>query len=181
MFLEKVTIKIEPPMKDSEHKPNILKRKSPAHSANAKDASKHVQKRMKDDVYPSVVSREGNLYTCLLCEGDETVYGEAKAIMVHVKSAHDTRLYICDVCGEDFRKRNELSVHLDEHVATEEGDFQCEVCNRIFSNLRLFRIHKRMHYPQNKAWVCKQCGKKYRLIFFYSKLKQPTAVTQFVK
>lgn len=72
------------------------------------------------------------------------------------------RLYICDVCGMDFPKRNELSAHLDEHVAAEEGDFQCEVCHRIFCNLRLFRIHKRMHYPQNKPWPCEICNKKYR-------------------
>lgn len=101
---------------------------------------------------------------CLLCESqnpDQPVGAEAKQIIVHMKDKHDLRLYICDVCGQEFRKRNELSVHVDEHVATEEGDFQCEVCNRIFNNLRLFRIHKRMHYPQNKAWTCDVCGKRY--------------------
>lgn len=96
-----------------------------------------------------------------MCEG-EKVSADAKTIMAHVKNDHDLRVYICDVCGDDFRKRNELSHHLDEHVAQEEGDFQCEVCNRIFSNLRLFRIHKRMHYPQSKLWTCETCGKRYR-------------------
>lgn len=82
------------------------------------------------------------------------------------------RLYICDVCGLDFPKRNELSAHLDEHVAAEEGDFQCEVCHRIFCNLRLFRIHKRMHYPQNKPWPCEICNKKYRYASKYFLLFQ---------
>ncbi|KAK9694797.1 Zinc finger, C2H2 type [Popillia japonica] len=150
--LEKVQIKIEPGMEDD--KTHVMKRKM-SHSR------RFIPKRIKEEPLPPVVTREGNMYTCLLCEGDETVCGEAKAIMQHVKVAHDARLYICDVCGDDFRKRNELSMHLDEHVATEEGDFQCEVCNRIFSNLRLFRIHKRMHYPQNKAWTCETCGKRY--------------------
>lgn len=102
------------------------------------------------------------MYTCLVCDTEEKFEGEAKQIMLHVKNEHDLRVYICDVCGQDFRKRNELSLHLDEHIATEEGDFQCEVCNRIFSNLRLFRIHKRMHYPQSKLWTCEICGKRYR-------------------
>ncbi|GJQ84223.1 hypothetical protein Trydic_g2891 [Trypoxylus dichotomus] len=150
--LEKVQIKIEPGTE--EEKPHTIKRRVP-HS------KRFTPKRIKKEYLPPVVTREGNMYTCLLCEGDETVCGEAKAIMQHVKVVHDARLYICDVCGEDFRKRNELSMHLDEHVAAEEGDFQCEVCNRIFSNLRLFRIHKRMHYPQNKAWTCETCGKRY--------------------
>lgn len=109
-----------------------------------------------------VVSRDGNFYTCLLCTGEDVACGDTKSIIQHVREMHDMRLYICDVCGLDFPKRNELSAHLDEHVAAEEGDFQCEVCHRIFSNLRLFRIHKRMHYPQNKPWPCEICNKKYR-------------------
>ncbi|CAK9813817.1 Zinc finger protein 235 [Anthophora plagiata] len=109
-----------------------------------------------------IVIRDGSMYTCLLCANDEDkVVGDAKSIIAHIKSVHETRLYICDICGDDFRKRNELSVHLDDHVAKEEGDFQCEICNRIFSNLRLFRIHKRIHYPQVKSWPCETCGKRY--------------------
>ncbi|XP_018333812.1 endothelial zinc finger protein induced by tumor necrosis factor alpha [Agrilus planipennis] len=143
-------IKVEPDTEEASEKPLILKKR---------DAEKI--KKIKEEAPVSVVSREGDLYTCLLCDGEQTVCGAAKAIIQHVRSTHDSRLYICDVCGQDFRKRNELSLHLDEHVATEEGDFQCEICNRIFSNLRLFRIHRRMHYPQNKAWTCDICGKRY--------------------
>ncbi|OAD54534.1 hypothetical protein WN48_06643 [Eufriesea mexicana] len=109
-----------------------------------------------------IVTRDGSIYTCLLCPNDEDkAVGDAKSIIAHVRSVHETRLYICDICGDDFKKRNELSVHLDDHVAKEEGDFQCEICNRIFSNLRLFRIHKRIHYPQVKSWPCETCGKRY--------------------
>ncbi|XP_017770219.1 PREDICTED: zinc finger protein 37-like isoform X2 [Nicrophorus vespilloides] len=151
-------IKIEANIDDD--RPNILKRKNINILVNNK--KEPPLKKIKEEVIQEdMVSREGDLYTCLLCEGDETVCGESKAITQHIKVAHDARIYICDVCGDDFKKRTDLSLHLDEHVATEEGDFQCEVCNRIFSNLRLFRIHKRMHYPQNKAWACDRCGKKY--------------------
>lgn len=109
-----------------------------------------------------ILLRDESSYTCLLCTDTEKFTSDAKAIMIHMKEVHETRLYICDICGEDFRKRTELSTHLDDHVAKEEGDFQCEICNRIFSNLRLFRIHKRIHYPQVKSWSCSSCGKKYR-------------------
>lgn len=116
-----------------------------------------------EETEEQIVMRDGAEYTCLLCPSDdERVVGDAKEIVSHVKGVHDSRLYICDVCGMDFKKRNELSLHMDDHVAKEEGDFQCEVCNRIFSNLRLFRIHKRIHYPQVKSWPCETCGKRYR-------------------
>ncbi|XP_046676340.1 zinc finger protein 623-like isoform X2 [Homalodisca vitripennis] len=108
-----------------------------------------------------VVSRDAAVYTCLVCSADEKFIADAKGITHHLKECHNLRLYICDMCGQEFFKRSELSAHLDEHVASEERDFQCEVCNRIFSNLRLYRVHKRMHYPQVKNWTCDQCGKRY--------------------
>jgi len=117
-----------------------------------------------------IVLRDDSSYTCLLCleineEGDEkegVAAVDAKTIITHMKDVHELRLYICDICGQDFRKRTELSSHLDDHVAKEDGDYQCEICNRIFANLRLFRIHKRIHYPQAKAWTCNVCEKRYR-------------------
>nr|CAD7588742.1 unnamed protein product [Timema genevievae] len=148
-----VKIKLEPGeighMKDyMGRRRNMMKRKS--------RLSMH-----QDDIPDQVIMREGNEFACLLCTGSEKVIGDMKGISTHMKTTHNTRIYICDMCGQDFRKRNELSMHLDEHVAAEEGDFQCEVCNRIFTNLRLFRVHKRMHYPQAKLWTCETCGKRY--------------------
>ncbi|XP_049819441.1 zinc finger protein ZFP2-like isoform X2 [Aethina tumida] len=159
--LEPVIEEVSAPSSSSSHqsseKPNILKKKTSS-TMNGLE-----EKQREDTLGPNVslVERDGSIYTCLLCQGDEVIAGEAKAIAAHIKAAHGQRVYICDVCGADFRKRNELSAHLDEHVAAEDGDFQCEVCNRIFNNLRLFRIHRRMHYPHNKAWTCETCGKKY--------------------
>uniref|UniRef100_A0A1B6BYQ0 Zinc finger protein 865 n=1 Tax=Clastoptera arizonana TaxID=38151 RepID=A0A1B6BYQ0_9HEMI len=108
-----------------------------------------------------VVSRDAAIYTCLLCSAEDKFMSDDKGICAHMKDCHSLRLYICDMCGQEFLKRNALSAHLDEHVANEEGDFQCEICNRIFNNLRLYRVHKRMHYPQVKNWTCDQCGKRY--------------------
>ncbi|CAH2002933.1 unnamed protein product [Acanthoscelides obtectus] len=144
-------------------KPNILKKKV-VHKAqqNVTLLTSPPSKPNKfDDAAENVVSKEGEYYTCLMCDPDQTVVRDTKAITAHTKQTHDVRIYICDVCGAVFRKRTQMSAHLDEHVAADEGDFQCEVCNRIFSNLRLFRIHRRMHFPQNKAWECTTCGKKY--------------------
>ncbi|KAF3424864.1 hypothetical protein E2986_05590 [Frieseomelitta varia] len=143
----------------------ILKVEDIPETSNTEERKRIKRAKITPKVEPvqeQIVARDGSIYTCLLCtnEDDKTV-GDAKSIIAHVRDVHETRLYICDICGDDFRKRNELSVHLDDHVAKEEGDFQCEICNRIFSNLRLFRIHKRIHYPQVKCWPCESCGKRY--------------------
>nr|CAH7724786.1 unnamed protein product [Callosobruchus chinensis] len=143
-------------------KPNILKKRivQPVQQPTVLQMSPP-PKSSKFEDHLDVVKRDGDYYTCLLCETVQTTVGDAKTITSHTKQVHDLRIYICDVCGAVFRKRSQMSAHLDDHVASEEGDFQCEVCNRIFSNLRLFRIHRRMHYPQNKSWECSTCNKKY--------------------
>ncbi|KAG5325811.1 ZN235 protein, partial [Pseudoatta argentina] len=132
-------------------------------TSNSNDTKKSKKSKIKvEQPQEDIVFRNESSYTCLVCPNDEEKFtADAKLIITHMKDVHDLRLYICDVCGQDFRKRNELSTHLDDHVAKEEGDFQCEICNRIFSNLRLFRIHKRIHYPQVKSWPCETCGKRY--------------------
>ncbi|XP_046602152.1 zinc finger protein 300 isoform X1 [Neodiprion pinetum] len=151
----------------SEVDPIAIKTESEENSENTEGRKASSKKgktinKSSESVQEPMVVRVGSVYTCLLCTNDdERGTGDAKSIMTHLKNAHDARLYICDICSMEFRKRNELSVHLDDHVANEEGDFQCEVCNRIFSNLRLFRIHKRIHYPQSKSWPCETCGKRY--------------------
>lgn len=109
-----------------------------------------------------VVSRDAALYTCLVCPASDKFIADAKGITHHLKEAHNLRLYICDMCGQEFFKRTELSAHMESHATNNENkEFQCDVCSRIFSNLRLFRVHKRMHYPQVKNWTCDQCGKRY--------------------
>ncbi|XP_030765544.1 zinc finger protein 431-like [Sitophilus oryzae] len=174
---EKITfIKVEPNVSDTSSndqtqvshtpdtsKPNILKRRASSNGITYGGDSigmQSVKLKPTEELEAPIVSRDGKAYTCLLCVGDE-VTGEDKEIIAHMKEAHECRLYICDVCGMDFRKRNLLSAHVDEHVANEEGDFQCEVCNRIFTNLRLFRIHRRMHLPPAKAWSCSTCAKRF--------------------
>lgn len=66
-----------------------------------------------------MVTLDNSVYTCLLCpqaeNNDNTTNDrtfDAKAIVLHMKTQHDQRIYVCDVCGKDFRKRNELSEHL---------------------------------------------------------------------
>ncbi|KAI5737650.1 hypothetical protein M8J76_015387 [Diaphorina citri] len=107
-----------------------------------------------------IIKGEDNTYNCLLCESLEN--RDAKDIISHVRTVHDIKLYICDMCGKEFMKRSELHIHLDEHMSMqEEGEFQCEVCNRIFNSLRLYRVHKKLHFQQPKNYFCDLCGKRF--------------------
>lgn len=109
-----------------------------------------------------IFMREGLKFKCYLCTDNETVF-DVRTIATHLKLEHDEKVYICDVCGHDFRKRSELSNHLVDHAPTASNgeEYQCEECPKKFTNLRLFRIHRRGHYTVQKLWECQECSKKY--------------------
>lgn len=109
-----------------------------------------------------IFMREGLKFKCSLCTDNEIVF-DVRTIATHLKLDHDERVYICDVCGHDFRKRSELSNHLVDHAPTANNgeEYQCDECSKKFTTLRLFRIHRRGHYTIQKLWECQECNKKY--------------------
>lgn len=109
-----------------------------------------------------IFMRDGVNFVCNLCEEyNETVYN-VRSMAFHMKTQHEEKVIICDVCGADFRRRNEMSEHLVEHAQDQVNrKFKCEDCDRVFDHLRVFRMHKRIHYNKTKSWECEECNKKY--------------------
>lgn len=125
--------------------------------------SKILDSQLTNDVtLKPIFMREGLKFRCYLCTDHEMVF-DVRTIVTHLKLDHNERVYICDVCGDDFRKRSELSNHLVDHAPTTNNgeEYQCEECPKKFTNLRLFRIHRRGHYTVQKLYECQECNKKY--------------------
>jgi len=57
--------------------------------------------------------------------------------------------------------RPELMKHLEHHANSEDGNFVCDICSRVFTNVRMFRVHKKMHMPQSKNHTCETCGRQF--------------------
>lgn len=138
-------------------------------SQDVKDADKIIlgtemlDSHLTNDVtLKPIFMREGLKFKCYLCTDNEIVF-DVRTIATHLKLNHDEKVYICDVCGHDFRKRSELSNHLIDHAPTTSNgeEYQCDECPKKFTNLRLFRIHRRGHYTIQKLWECQECNKKY--------------------
>lgn len=150
-------IKLES-VEDEDSKSRYLKKKQ-FKSSKPSSAAETYDSLLREDIF----TRNDDIFTCELCkyESVDNNY-DCRSIGIHLKTAHDVKLYFCDICGNDFRRRSDLNDHLDEHITkTEDGCFTCEVCQRVFHNLRLFRIHKRLHYATPKTWECDVCNKKY--------------------
>lgn len=60
-----------------------------------------------------------------------------------------------------FCSRPELMKHLEHHANSEDGNFVCDICSRVFTNVRMFRVHKKMHMPQSKNHTCETCGRQF--------------------
>lgn len=109
-----------------------------------------------------IFMREGMSFKCQLCDPSNNVVYDTKTISIHMKTDHYERIYVCDICGADFRKRNLYNDHMDEHTSEwKDGEYQCAICQCVFHNSRQFRSHKKTHNVNMKIWSCKECNKNY--------------------
>ena len=51
-------------------------------------------------------------------------------------------LYICQVCGQDYTNRSDLSKHIAQHKGLE---YTCEQCVKIFYSRKSFENHTKAH------------------------------------
>lgn len=106
--------------------------------------------------------REGMNFKCAQCDASDAVIYDTKTIAIHLKTDHNERVYVCSICGLDFRKRTPYNEHMDEHISgTKDGVYECELCQTAYTDVRLFRAHKKTHSSNMKIWTCKDCNKNY--------------------
>lgn len=75
------------------------------------------------------------------------------------QDVEEVRLVNCDQCEEKFRNDAELRDHSKIHSC---GKYKCDICDKIFSILSNFNVHKRIH-ERDKPFRCDVCGKSFRL------------------
>uniref|UniRef100_A0A1I8P5H1 C2H2-type domain-containing protein n=1 Tax=Stomoxys calcitrans TaxID=35570 RepID=A0A1I8P5H1_STOCA len=101
-----------------------------------------------------VCKQNGLACICLLCE-ISPIY-TMKTLKEHFQSFHNSKIYMCELCQEGFGRREDLKIHSESNHTIE-----CDICHRAFTNHRLYRIHRRIHYGTAKSLECIVCQKKY--------------------
>lgn len=118
----------------------------------------HAKKvKFEEDEQRQLFVRDGLQYQCILCEPATEVIYDTKTIAIHLKTDHNEKIYVCDICGCDFHKRTQYNEHVNDHSTLHE----CEVCKAVFTEVRDYRLHKKTHSSNEKVWACKICEKKY--------------------
>ncbi|XP_035788067.1 transcription factor grauzone-like isoform X2 [Anopheles albimanus] len=94
---------------------------------------------------------------CPICE---KVVSSKYALKTHVAHMHgNDGNHICDVCGKEFRTKQAMERHINEHLGLEVVQkVQCHECNRWFHGKYNLRKHIRfMHIEDGQVFRCEIC------------------------
>ena len=104
-----------------------------------------------DESVPSNSSlKEG--HTCPICR---RIYPRTDILLEHLIACRGPISgYCCDVCGQHFSHKNDLTEHEKLHT------YPCQVCDRVFPARRNLLMHLKAH-SLIKKFQCKTCGREF--------------------
>lgn len=94
----------------------------------------------------------------LRCKTCGNGFRHRQNLQLHMNVHKKDNPYKCKVCGKNFSKWGNLRVHLSVH--TGEKPFQCQVCSKKFRRDRERRVHMRVHTGE-KPFQCEICRKRF--------------------
>lgn len=81
------------------------------------------------------------------------------SMWMHRKIHTDSKRYCCDICGQKFVQKINLTHHTKIH--TGERPFECPQCKKTFPERSHLLRHQRYH-SSNRPFKCEKCGKMYK-------------------
>lgn len=90
---------------------------------------------------------------CMFCKVKCSSF---KQLLEHMNQHY--RNWVCDVCDAGFVTQRMLSTHSDCH---KHGEFQCDVCKKMFDKLRSLKYHLRQCHSGPNKYKCHQCHEKF--------------------
>lgn len=79
----------------------------------------------------------------------------------HMLEKHNSKDYVCDLCGTKYRSPNALKEHIQIKHSNLRLAYSCEVCGKDFNRLRHYEDHMNVHKKVN-PWVCNNCDRTYK-------------------
>lgn len=101
---------------------------------------------------------EGRPFQCLECaQSFPTANILRKHLAMHNPDSHPLP---CIYCGRRFLDEASLTKHENSHLAGEKRTYQCDICQKCFSNITDLSLHKKNHDPDRK-FDCEVCGREF--------------------
>lgn len=100
-----------------------------------------------------------NSLIVLKCEECGCVRPTFDELVLHYRSAHNSKRGYVKCCGRNFYRRHKLLEHCQLHI--NPSAFQCDLCQRTFSASRLLKNHMECHIPEEeRQFPCDKCPKR---------------------
>lgn len=101
-----------------------------------------------------------NDYICIYCL---IIFSTAEDLGKHLLSHLDEKLFLCEICGQEFNENNALEAHKRHHIRIGVPQFICEYCGKTFMGLQGYKKHKQKFHlntvPHGETHKCDQCKK----------------------
>lgn len=78
---------------------------------------------------------------------------------MHRKIHSDNKKYQCDICGQKFVQKINLTHHARIHSS--EKPYECPECQKRFQERSHLQRHQKYH-AQTRSYRCEKCGKMYK-------------------
>ena len=133
---------------------------------NKSTFTKHVR-HFHNLIVPSIQSILRNKREIICCDHCSQTFRKKSNLTKHMK-IHNTKLVdnkvlsleICQHCQLTFASRNVLGKHLKHEHPDKSSHWQCDICDKIFSNRKNHLQHKRVH--QSGSFRCPDCKRIYK-------------------
>lgn len=146
-YNDSLSIKLEARTDIDAESQNALDEHDPIQSSNTKSAAKHKRKKL---VKAPTAESDGD--TVEKKSENKKVKRGRKPLPKDLK-----RSYVCDVCGNEFKKAYGLSRHKLLHSGIKPYACPVENCGAAFTQSSALKAHQMSHTGERK-YFCEECG-----------------------
>ncbi|XP_063696263.1 zinc finger protein OZF-like [Culicoides brevitarsis] len=105
--------------------------------------------------YKQKKTKHADSYKCKICS---KILGKLSSLKYHMDIHSEKAKYECTECHEKFKTKNAFL----GHMATHNGLFACDLCNKSYRQAASLKNHKLSHNPNSsKPFVCSICDKDF--------------------
>lgn len=92
-------------------------------------------------------------FECQTCGNKFKYIGD---LSKHVRKVHDNLRYTCDICGNNYTSKQNLSYHMDYHMGF---DYNCDKCPKICVTKQQLNFHENAYHTN--AVKCESCSQEF--------------------